>query len=123
LKTSVLATDSLAAKEYMVKTISNDAKGKEYTVYAYSPSIYIYEYSYLFRWLTGKEIPYDPALIRPGKEVYLILPQDKKAVLNDFINYRTPVKLYQTVKTWTIPNGTLILKRSCIYLVILEGIL
>jgi len=114
LKTSVLATDSLAAKEYMVKTISNDAKGKEYTVYAYSPSIYIYEYSYLFRWLTGKEIPYDPALIRPGKEVYLILPQDKKAVLNDFINYRTPVKLYQTVKTWTIPNGTLILKRSLI---------
>jgi len=112
LKTPVLATDSLIAKEYMVKTISNDAKGKGYSVYAYSPSIYIYEYSYLFRWLAGKEVPYDPALIRPGKEVYLILPPGKKAVLNDFINYRTPAKLYKTVKTWTIPNGTVILKRT-----------
>jgi len=112
LKTSVLATDSLTTKEYMVKTISNDAKERGYAVYAYSPSIYTYEYSYLFRWLAGKDMPYDPALIKPQKDVYLILPQGKKAVLDDFINYRTPVKLYKTVKTWTIPNGTVILKRT-----------
>jgi hypothetical protein len=114
LNASVLTSDSLAAKEYMVKTISNNAKGKGYSVYAYSPSIYTYEYTYLFRWLAGKDMPYDPALIKPQQDVYLILPPEKKPVLDDFVNYRTPVKLYKTVKTWAIPNGTLILKRTLI---------
>jgi hypothetical protein len=116
LKVSVLTTDSLVTKEYIVRTISDDAKGKIYSVYAYSPSIYTYEYSYLFRWLEGKEIPYDPSLIRPLGSIYLILPSDKKSTLDDFINYRTPTRLYKTVKTWTIPNGTAILKRDLLYL-------
>jgi hypothetical protein len=114
LRVSALTSDSLAAKEYIVKTISDDAQGKAYAVYAYSPSIYTYEYTYLFRFLAKKDIPYDPALIKPRGDVYLILPQSKKAVLDDFINYRTPVKYYKTVKTWPIPNGTLVLKRTLI---------
>jgi hypothetical protein len=111
-QTSILTTDSLAAKEYAVKTISEDANGKIYSVYAYSPSIYTYEYSYIFRWLAEKNVPYDPNLIERQKDVYLIVPQVNKSVLDDFINYRAPQKLYKTVRTWTIPNGTVILKRT-----------
>ena len=112
LHTPILATDSLAAKEYIVKMIANDANSKAYNVYAYNPSIYTYEYSYLFRWLVGKDIPYDPASVKRQGDIYLILPQEKKSILEDFINYRTPSKLYKTVKTWSVPNGTFILKRS-----------
>jgi hypothetical protein len=111
-QTSILATDSLAAKEYAVKIISKDANGKTYSVYVYSPSIYTYEYSYLFRWLVKKDVPYDPNLIGRQKDVYLIVPQVNKSVFDDFINYRTPQKLYKTVRTWSVPNGTVVLKRS-----------
>jgi hypothetical protein len=112
LHTSLLATGSLVTKEYIVKTIAKDAGGKTYTVYAYSPSIYIYEYTYLFRWLAGKDVPYDPgAVVRKGN-VYLILPPAKKSALDDFINYRTPAELYKTIETLSIPDGTIIIKRS-----------
>jgi hypothetical protein len=111
-QTSVLTTDSLAAKEYAVKIISEDAKGKIYSVYVYSPSIYTYEYSYIFRWLVKKDVPYDPNIIERQKDVYLIVPQVNKSVLDDFINYRTPQKLYKTVRIWHILNGTVILKRT-----------
>ncbi len=112
LHTPVLGASSLTTKEYIVNTIAKDAKGKTYSVYAYSPSIYIYEYTYLFRWLASKDVPYDPsAIVREG-DVYLILPPEKQSALDDFVNYRTPSKLYKTVKTLSIPDGTTILKRS-----------
>jgi hypothetical protein len=111
-KSSVLTTDSLAAKESVVKIITEDADRGTYSVYVYSPSIYSYEYSYLFRWLAGKDVPYDPNLIKRQKDIYLVLPKENKSILDDFVNYRTPQKLYKTVKTWTIPNETVILKRT-----------
>jgi hypothetical protein len=112
LHTSLLATGSLVTKEYIVKTIAKDANSKPYTVYAYSPSIYIYEYTYLFRWLASKNVPYDPgAVVREGS-VYLILPSGGGSAIDDFINYRTPPKLYKTTETITMPGGTTILKRS-----------
>jgi hypothetical protein len=112
LRTPILTTDSLATKEYVVNLIANDAKNKTYNVYAYNSSIYTYEYSYLFRWLGKKEVPYDPGLIKKQGDIYLILPKEKTSLLDDFINYRTPQNHYKTSKSWTIPNGALILKRS-----------
>jgi hypothetical protein len=112
LHTPVLGASSLTTKEYIVNTIAKDAKGKTYSVYAYSPSIYVYEYTYLFRWLANKDVPYDPSVIVKKGDVYLILSPDKQSALDDFVNYRTPSKLYKTVKTLSIPDGTIILKRS-----------
>jgi hypothetical protein len=59
LRTPILTSDSLATKEYVASSIIKNAKNKIFTVYVYNPSIYTYEYSYLFRWLAKKEIPYD----------------------------------------------------------------
>lgn len=112
LRTSVLATDSLATKELTVKIIAENAKGQAYSVYAYSPSIYIYEYSYLFKWLAGKNIPYDPSMEKREKIVYLILPSAGQSVITDFIHFRTPDNLYKTVKIWSLPDGTSVMKRS-----------
>jgi hypothetical protein len=51
-------------------------------------------------------------LIKKEGDVYLILPKEKFFLLDDFINYRTPKNYYKTSESWTIPNGTQILKRS-----------
>ena len=112
IHTSILTADSLTTKEYIVNTIVKDANGKTYSVYAYSASIYVYEYTYLFRWLADKDVPYDPSAVKREGDVYLILSPEKQSLLDDFVNYRTPPKLYKTVKTFSIPNGTTILKRS-----------
>src|SRR5260370_12626638 len=39
---------NIAAEEEVVKKIQSQSSNMNYTVFAYSPSIYIYEYSYLF---------------------------------------------------------------------------
>ena len=110
-KIDPLTQSSLYTKEQEVKIIQKDAGNTVYAVYAYSPSIYTYEYSYLFRWLAKKDFSYDPAQIQKEKVTYLILPAGDKAKLDDFINYRTPVKVYTTIRKWHIPDGTTILKR------------
>ncbi len=109
---SPLRIDTLIAKEYVVSQILTDAKNKPYTVFAYNTAIYMYDYSYLFRWMGKKDFSYDPGGIKNEGSVYLILPQNKKSVLDDFVHYKTPNDLYKTTKTWTIPNGTVILKRN-----------
>jgi len=94
----------------IVTTIVNDAGNKGYTVFAYSPSIYIYEYSYLFKWLGTKEVPYDPALTKTSDTIYLIVPHEMNAEVKDFINNRAPEKTYNKIKTWEIPNGGKVIK-------------
>lgn len=90
----------------------HDAKNTEYTVYVYSPSIYSYEYSYLFRFMANKEMSYDPGRIERKGTVYLILPPAQKAIIADFISYHSPSNEYKTAATWHIPDGTTILKRQ-----------
>lgn len=101
---------SLMTEEFIVHTIATDGDSTPYSVYAYSPSIYTYEYDYLFRWLVHKDVSYDPSMIEKEKIVYLILPETKKNLLDDFINFRTP-SIYKTSKTWKISDGTVILKK------------
>lgn len=112
MRTNPLTRGSLYTKEYIVATVKNDAGNKPYTVYAYSPSIYTYEYNYLFRWMTGHEFSYDPGQIQRVGTVYLILPPAKQSLLEDFVHFRTPDRLYITTKTWHIPDGTIILRRQ-----------
>jgi hypothetical protein len=103
----------LNGKKEVVTTISGDANGKAYTVYAYSSSIYTFEYSYLFKWLAEKDVPFDPSKNPQGSEtVYLIVPLKQDANVADFINYRTPNALYHKVKQWEIPENAIILKET-----------
>lgn len=97
----------------VVKTIAADARNDKYVVYAYSPSIYIYEYSYLFRWLANKDIPYDPGQVKPNSPiVYLIVPPQKDARVLDFINFRAPKNQYRTVNIWHTSGGVTIMKEK-----------
>lgn len=86
----------------IVNTIAADAQNTEYTVMAYSASIYMYEYSYLFRWLVNKDVPFDPSANPQSNVVYLIVPVEEDAKVKDFINYRTPQALYTSEKTWNM---------------------
>lgn len=108
-------TPVLKSKENIVKTIQSDAHNESYVVYAYSPSIYMYEYSYLFRWLAKKDVPYDPGQNPTNSPiVYLIIPPLTQKEQQGFINYRTSAKTYVTVNQWTMPDNSLLIKRKLI---------
>ena len=104
---------ALSTEQKIVKKVSSDAKSRDYTVFAYSPSIYSYEYSYLFWWMENKDFSYDPGQIPTGgKLVYLIIPTDKKVVREDFVNFKTPQSKYQTTGSWNFADNILLLKRE-----------
>lgn len=106
-----LTRGSLYTQEYTVHLIQKNAGNKTYAVFAYSPSIYMYDYSYLFRFLANKNFSYDPGLVQREKTVYLILPKGNQALLTDFIHFRTPDAFYKTVQKWQLPSGTTVIKR------------
>ncbi|OGK20841.1 hypothetical protein A2866_04900 [Candidatus Roizmanbacteria bacterium RIFCSPHIGHO2_01_FULL_39_8] len=110
---NLYASSSLVTKEYIVDIIREDAGSRDYAVDAYSASVYVYDYSYLFRWRSGKEVPFDPNTVTEKKDlVYLIIPGTKKEERLNFINYRTPNNTYTTLKKWLIADGTEIIKRA-----------
>ncbi len=112
-KTNPYVSSSLFTKEYIVDIVANDAKSKYYTIFNYSPSIYQYEYTYLFRWRHKKDVPYDPSNNQSNSSsVYLIIPSIPENAKLGYINYRTPNLKYKTTKTWDIPDGTTIIKRE-----------
>ncbi len=103
---------NLAAEEVVVKRIQQVSNNKEYAVFAYSPSIYIYEYSYLFKWLYKKDVSFDPGQVKSGSSlVYVIIPNSEKNMYNSYIEYRTPSKQYKTAKSWKMSDGTIIVQR------------
>lgn len=112
-RTNRYASSSLYTKSLIVDLIGTDAGPRQYTVFNYSPSIYQYEYSYLFRWKYNKDVPFDPGTIYPeSKRVYVIVPNISESAKKGYVNYRAPDTYYNTTKTWEIPDGTVILKRE-----------
>jgi len=105
---------NVVAEKKVVEKVNANADGKDYTVFVYSPSIYSYDYSYLFRYLYNKDVPYRPELNPTDSSlVYIVFPpQVKSSIYTDFIHYRTPVSEYKTVKQWTMPSGSTIIKRE-----------
>ncbi len=101
-----LTIPTLVSKESITRFIISDAKSETYSVLAYSPAIYTYDYDYLFRWL-GKG--------KNGQNldnIYLIIPPTTDAVYQDFIQYKTPGESYHTLWEKSMPDGTNIIKRS-----------
>lgn len=104
-------TSHFEQQEDVVKIISADAKKTDYTVYAYNPAIYSYDFSYLFKWMVNKEVPYDPGMItQTANTMYLIVPKRNDARVQDFIQFRSQPKVYKEVKTWTTETDFAILK-------------
>ena len=104
----------MIAKEKVVEKVHNESGNRDYAMFAYNPSIYMYDYSYLFKWMYRKEFSYRPELIPTNKEeVFLIIPDNTDSEKrNDFINFRTPSEQYQTNNRWIMVDGTEILKRK-----------
>ncbi|MBL7159626.1 hypothetical protein ISS85_04065 [Candidatus Microgenomates bacterium] len=111
--TNPLTLSSLSTKKHITEKIYQDANQDSFAVFTYSSAIYTYDYDYLFTWLGEDKYSCQPEKEQSeAKFIYLIIPQTKKAILQDFINYKTPNKNYETVKEWKIPDGTIIVKRK-----------
>jgi hypothetical protein len=94
----------LNEQKEIVNLIKNDARSSDYTVIAYSSSIYMYEYSYLFRWLAGKRLSFDPSLNVSSGARYLIVPLKADPQVDDFFHFRAPVSQYKTEKILASKN-------------------
>lgn len=105
LRPKYLTIPSLASKESITRFIIADSNASPFTVFAYSPAIYTFDYDYLFSWLGVKKDP-------DAKNTYLIIPPTTPAIYLDFINYKTPEKTYQTVFEKIMPDGTTVIKRT-----------
>ena len=106
-------SSSLATGVRISQTIIADSENNNFNIFAYSPSIYSYEYSYLFKWLANRSFPYDPGLNNLNTDlVYLIIPKASQDVKQNFINYRTPSEKFSTIKQWNLQDGTVIIKRK-----------
>jgi hypothetical protein len=102
-------TGTLSAKQYIVQGIINDVNSDDYAFYSLNPSIYMFDYSYLFKQLGNKDISYDPGSVPQAKFIYLIIPPESKNV-EDFMNYRAPKSIYKSEKQSVYPDGTLVVK-------------
>lgn len=105
-----LTVPTLYTKKYIVDSVYKDANEKPFSVFVYSPSIYTFDYDYLFKWL-GKDVyHYEPESNK--NTVYLIIPDNKWWIRDDFINYKTPNNEYETAKQWQIGENTFVFKRE-----------
>lgn len=105
---------TLIAKQQVVEKVVQEADGADYTVFAYNPAIYTYDYAYLFTKMYGKELSYRPELIPVDKDVVFVIFPEKtdKSTKEEFIDFKTPPGVYKTVESWILPDGTEILKRK-----------
>lgn len=104
--------DTLSTKLEAVEIVVSDAGEKNYSFYAYSPSIYMYEYSYLLRWISNKNISFDPGVTQGDNNlIYLAVPLERDDKVKDFINYRSGNGKYRTGNSWNINDDIIILKQ------------
>lgn len=108
-----ISHDTLSTKIEAVEIVVSDAGEKNYSFYAYSPSIYMYEYSYLFRWMTNKNISFDPGESQGENNlIYLAVPPERDDKVKDFINFRSGNGKYSTDNSWNINDDIIILRQT-----------
>lgn len=113
LKQNPYRTSSLITKEHIVKTIFDDANGRSFSVFVYSPAVFTPDYNYLLTKFAGdrKSINFQDQ-DRGSDLIYLIIPFTSEDLKADFIDNKTPNKEYKTLKSWHIADETTILKRQ-----------
>lgn len=97
--TKSIHSSGLNEQKAIVNIIKDDAQNSDYTVIAYSSSIYMHEYSYLFRWIANKKISFDPSANSSANTLYLIIPSKDDPNVIDFVHFRAPESQYRIVKT------------------------
>lgn len=112
IRTDPLTINSLMTQKYIVEQIYKDNNNKPFAVFSYSPSIYTFDYDYLFEWFSSKGYKKPESEIVKVKYVYLIIPKSSEEIKKDFINYKTPNNNYLTIKTWENLGETSIIKRQ-----------
>lgn len=101
----------LMAKKSNVEFILNDTKNLSFAYFAKNPSIYTYDYDYIFRWIGEEKNQYPDQ--SPGQAVntYIIVPDDVKNDKVGFTLNRTPDEKYYTASEWMRGDRTMIIKR------------
>jgi hypothetical protein len=107
---STLIEDSLKAKETVVDLVLSDVGDNNFSVAAYSPSIYTFDYDYLFM-NDAKEKLNNPGTQNP-EIIYLIFGKKYQYDIKGFIQSRAPDIIYETTKEIKAPDGTVIVRRD-----------
>lgn len=106
---SKTTNSTFAAKKQIIDAIYADAHGP-FSIAVNEPSIYTYDYDYLFGWL-GKKYHFTPDIENKQNIVYLIITDPQPGTVKDFTNVKAPDKEYTTVSQWQGQDKTLIIKR------------
>lgn len=113
IRDKTILTDSLRAKEDVTENIYADTDKQKFLVYAYNPSIYTFDYDYLFKWYSkGKNYLQPVADLSQAKNIYLIFAQSYYYDIEGFTQSKTPSLKYKTTRTWKSADNTLIIKRN-----------
>ncbi len=105
------AVSSLVTKEQIVDKIILDAQEKDYEVFIYNPSIYVFDYDYLFEWKAKKQVYFKPTDVTSSLR-YVVIPEVEEAIEKDFIEYITPEKEFITTDRLILGDKTRVLKRE-----------
>lgn len=101
----------LMAKRSNVEFILNDTNNSSFIYYAKNPSIYSFDYDYLFRWIGEVKKKYPDQNPISAVNTYIIVPADVKSDKLGFTLNRTPDEKYYTASEWMREDGTMIIKR------------
>lgn len=101
----------LMAKKSNVEFILKDTKNFSFAYFAKNPSIYSYDYDYIFRWIGEVKKKYPDQNPDLAINTYIIVPDDVKNDKVGFTLNRTPDEKYYTVSEWMRGDGTMIIKR------------
>ncbi|MBI5613389.1 hypothetical protein HY947_00530 [Candidatus Gottesmanbacteria bacterium] len=104
-------TAKIKGKIDAIDYIYQDANGKPFGVFVFTPPVYTYEYEYLFWWYGEKKYGYAPYTEKKGI-VYLLIEKDldKPWSYNGWLE--TVIKDGEVVKEVTLPSGFIIQTRE-----------
>jgi hypothetical protein len=102
---------SYAAEYAIASKIYQDAAGKSFVYFEDSPSIYTYEYDYIFTLIDTKHIMLAAEKQSDAAFVYVIIPIELWNDRAGFLELKTPSAKYKTVKDWNSANGTHVFKQ------------
>lgn len=102
-------TAKIKGKTDAIDFIYNDAKGKKFSLFIFSPPIYVYPYDYILHWHAKENFDYIPDNVKSGT-FYLLIEKD-----NDQLWYKgwleTVVKEGTVLWEKELPSGFIVQKR------------
>lgn len=102
-------TAKIKGKTDAIDFIYNDAKGKRFSLFIFSPPIYTYPYDYILWWHAREKFGYLPGTVKNGM-FYLLIEKDK-----DQLWYKgwleTVIKDGTVLWEKTLPSGFIVQKR------------